>query len=398
MKRTGSRERSALQRLKAARRILPACTVLCLALGLARAQESQTAESAQRWSEAQANAWYAAQPWPVGADFLPSTAINELEMWQADTFDAPTIDRELGWAEGIGMNTMRVFLHNLMWEQDPEDFKKRIDTFLTIAARHHIRPMFVLFDSCWDPNPRLGPQHPPIPGVHNSGWVQAPGAAVLEDPTQYPKLEAYVKGVVGAFANDPRVLAWDVWNEPDNGNMGSYEKEEPPDKTERVLALMPQVFAWARSAHPTQPLTSGIWHGDWNSLDAMPAMAQVQIANSDVITFHDYGWPEHFEKSVQELEQFHRPLICTEYMARGNGSTFDTILPIAHQYRVGAINWGLVAGKSQTYLPWDSWRKPYVLEPPTIWFHDVFHPDGTPYREREVEIIRDLTSGKQAPL
>ena len=70
----------------------------------------------ERWSEAQANAWYARQPWPVGADFLPSTAINELEMWQADTFDPTTIDRELGWAEGIGMNTMRVFLHNLLWE------------------------------------------------------------------------------------------------------------------------------------------------------------------------------------------------------------------------------------------------------------------------------------------
>ena len=379
-------------------RILPAITWFCVALGFLRAQQPGSDAPPQRWTEAQANAWYTAQPWPVGADFLPSTAINELQMWQADTFDAPTIDRELGWAEGIGMNTMRVFLHNLLWEQDPEGFKKRIDTFLTIAARHHIRPMFVLFDSCWDPNPKLGPQHPPIPGVHNSGWVQAPGAVVLEDPTQYPKLENYVKGVVGAFANDPRILAWDIWNEPDNGNMGSYEKKEPPDKAERVLALMPQVFAWARSVHPTQPLTSGIWHGDWSSLDAMPPMAQVQIANSDVITFHDYGWPEHFEKSVQLLQQFHRPLICTEYMARGNGSTFDTILPIAHQYRVGAINWGLVAGKSQTYLPWDSWRRPYVLESPAIWFHDVFHPDGTPYREREVEIIRDLTSGKQPPL
>jgi hypothetical protein len=380
------------------RRILPALVLLSLALAGAHAQERQSDATPQRWSEAQANAWYAAQPWPVGADFLPSTAINELEMWQGDTFDEKTIDRELGWADGIGMNTMRVFLHNLLWEQDPEGFKRRIDIFLTIAARHHIRPMFVLFDSCWDPYPKLGPQHPPIPGVHNSGWVQAPGAVVLEDPSQYPKLEQYVKGVVGAFANDPRILAWDVWNEPDNGNMGSYAKGEPRDKEEMVLKLMPQVFSWARSVHPTQPLTSGIWRGDWTSLDTMPPMAQVQIENSDVISFHDYGWPEHFEKSVHELEQFHRPLICTEYMARGNGSTFDTILPIAQKFRVGAINWGLVAGKSQTYLPWDSWRRPYVAEQPPIWFHDVFHPDGTPYREREVEIIRDLTGGKQAPL
>ena len=354
--------------------------------------------ASQRWTEAQASAWYAAQPWPVGADFLPSTAINELEMWQGDTFDPATIDRELGWAQGIGMNTMRVFLHNLVWEQDPEGFRKRIETFLDIAARHHIRPVFVLFDSCWDPFPKLGPQHPPIPGVHNSGWVQAPGDAILTDPSQYARLEAYVKGVVGAFATDPRILAWDVWNEPDNTNDGSYGKSEPRNKAELVLNLLPQVFAWARSVHPSQPLTSGIWHGDWSSLDAMPPMARVQIENSDVISFHDYGWPEQFEKHIHQLEQFHRPLICTEYMARGAGSTFDTILPIARDHHVGAINWGLVAGKSQTYLPWDSWRRPYVTDQPPIWFHDVFHPDGTPYREREAEIIRDLTSGKQPPL
>lgn len=166
-----------------------------------------------RWTEQQANAWYAQQPWPVGANFLPSTAINQLEMWQSDTFDKVAIDRELGWAESIGMNTMRVFLHNLLWEQDPKGFTQRIDTFLSIAARHHIRPVFVLFDSCWDPHPKLGPQHPPIPGVHNSGWVEAPGAEVLSNPAEYPALEHYVKGVMGAFANDPRVLAWDLWND-----------------------------------------------------------------------------------------------------------------------------------------------------------------------------------------
>jgi hypothetical protein len=365
-------------------------TMLIAALPLLRAQD--------RWTEAQANAWYAAQPWPVGSDFLPSTAINELEMWQADTFDPATIDRELGWAEAIGMNTMRVFLHNLLWKQDKEGFKKRIDTFLTIAARHHIRPIFVLFDSCWEPFPNLGPQHPPIPGVHNSGWVQAPGAAVLADPTQYPKLKEYVVGVVGAFARDPRILAWDVWNEPSEENPSVYGKDQPLNAKDVVLRLVPQAFAWARSVHPAQPLTSGVYDGDWSSLDAMPPMARMQIEQSDVISFHNYSWPEDFEKRVLDLQQFHRPLICTEYMARGNGSTIDTILPIAYKYRVGAINWGFVSGKSQTIYPWDSWKRPYVSDQPTIWFHDLFHPDGRPYREREVEIIRDLTSGKQPPL
>jgi hypothetical protein len=365
-------------------------SLLLVMVGFA-AQGSQV-RAQERWTEERANAWYAQQPWPVGADFLPSTAINELEMWQADTYDPKTIDRELGWAEGIGMNTMRVFLHNLLWEQDAPGFQHRMDDFLTIAARHHIRPVFVLFDSCWEPFPKLGPQHPPIPGVHNSGWVQAPGALVLADSTQYPKLEQYVKGVVGAFANDRRILAWDLWNEPDNGNDSSYAKGEPKNKNEIIAQLLPQVFQWARSARPSQPLTSGVWHGDWSSLAAMPPVAQIQIEQSDVISFHDYGWPETFEGHVKTLEQFHRPLICTEYMARNIGSTFDTILPIAKREHVGAINWGLVAGKSQTWIPWDSWQRPYVSDQPMTWQHDVFHPEGTPYREREVEIIKSLTT------
>ena len=350
-----------------------------------------------RWTEQQAGDWYAKQPWIVGADFLPSTAINELEMWQADTYDPKTIDRELGWAEAIGMNTMRVFLHNLLWEQDPEGFKRRIDDFLAIAARHHIRPVLVLFDSCWDPFPRLGPQHPPIAGVHNSGWVQAPGAVILADPTQYPKLEHYVKGVLGAFGHDDRILAWDLWNEPDNGNDGSYAKGDPKNKNEIIAQLLPQVFAWARDEHPTQPLTSGLWHGNWSSVEAMAAVARIQIEQSDVISFHNYGWPEDFEHHVSMLKQFHRPQICTEYMARNIGSTFDAVLPIAKREHVGAINWGLVAGKSQTWIPWDSWQRPYVTEQPMTWQHDVFHPDGTPYRQREVQIIRALTSGQPLP-
>lgn len=363
---------------------------LTVALQASWAQDS-------RWTEDQANAWYAKQPWLVGANFIPADAINELEMWQAPTFDPQEIDRELGWAEGIGMNTMRVFLQDQLWAQDPQGFKDRIGQFLAIADRHHIRPVLVLFDSCWDPDPQLGPQRPPIPGVHNSGWVQSPGARELSNPLDYPALRAYVAGVVGAFAHDQRVLAWDVWNEPDNGNGSSWGRKEPPNKVELVLALLPQVFAWARAEQPDQPLTSGIWHGDWSSLAAMPPMAKVQIENSDVITFHNYGWPEEFEARIRELQQYHRPIICTEYMARGVGSLMDTILPIAKKENVGAINWGLVAGKTQTYLPWDSWQRPYVLLQPPVWFHDLFHPDGTPYRLREMDIVRTLTSADAEP-
>ena len=342
-----------------------------------------------RWTVQQANDWYAKQPWLVGANFVPSDAINELEMFQAATFNPKLIDKELGMAEGIGMNTMRVFLQDQLWGQDAKGFTERLNVFLAIAAKHHIRPLLVLFDSCWETNPHLGPQHPPIPGVHNSGWVQSPGKERLMGRKYEPELEAYVKGVVGAFAKDDRILGWDVWNEPEN--KGGDVVQDEKAKAARVNELLPKVFAWARSVHPMQPLTSGVWEGNWSDPAKENATVKIQFAESDVITFHNYGWPEEFEARIKELKALGRPIICTEYMARGNGSTFDGSLPIAKKYNVGAINWGLVAGKTQTYYPWDSWQRPYVLMQPTIWFHEVFKQDDTPYRQHEVDLIRQLT-------
>lgn len=344
-----------------------------------------------RWSEAHAKTWHAPQRWLVGSNYVPADAINQLEMWQADTFDPERIDRELGWAQQLGMNTMRVFLHDQLWQQDAAGFKQRIDRFLTIANKHGIKPIFVLFDSCWDPEPKLGPQHPPIPGVHNSGWVQGPGVAMV-DPTQYRRLQQYVEDIVGHFANDSRVLAWDVWNEPDNPGGGDYDAREPKDKTALVAKLLPQVFAWARSVAPSQPLTSGLWHDDdWSDPAKLNAVEQTQIEQSDVISFHSYDWPEMFAARVKQLTGYHRPLICTEYMARGAGSTIDGVLPLAKKLDVGMVNWGFVEGRSQTIYPWDSWQRPYTLQPPVLWFHDLLHPDGTPYRQREADILRALS-------
>jgi hypothetical protein len=366
--------------------------MLALVVLLFTAASVQAQPPAGRWSEEKANTWYAARPWLVGSNYAPANAINELEMWQADTFDPVTIDKELGWAEGLGMNTMRIFLHDLAWQQDAEGYRKRIDRFLEIAAKHRIKPMLVLFDSVWDPNPQLGPQRAPKPGVHNSGWLQSPGAKALSDPSQHPRLEAYVKGVTGAFAKDARVLAWDVWNEPDNTNDSSYGAQEPKNKLALVLALLPKVFAWAREAGVTQPLTSGVWRGDWSTDAALAPMDRIQVDHSDVVSFHNYDGPAELEKRILWLRRYNRPLLCTEYMARGNGSTFQGSLPVLKKYRVAAINWGFVAGKTQTHLPWDSWQQPYVNgREPKIWFHEIFKQDGSPYREEEVDLIRSMT-------
>jgi hypothetical protein len=344
-----------------------------------------------RWSEQKAKDWYAAQGWLVGSNFVPATAINELEMWQSDTFDPKRIDLELGWAESIGMNTMRVFLHDLAYEQDKEGFKKRLDQFLTISAKHKIRPMIVIFDSVWDPNPQIGRQRTPRPGVHNSGWVQSPGAKALANPAEYARLEKYVKDVVGTFARDKRINSWDVWNEPDNLNGNDYAKQDPKNKIELVNKLLPQVFAWARSVNPEQPLTSGVWKGDYSADEKLVPTEKIQLEMSDVITFHSYDSSEEFEKRIKLLQRYNRPIICTEYMARPRGSTFVGTLPVAKKYNVGAINWGFVQGKSQTNYPWDSWEHPYVEYQPWIWFHDVFRTDGTPYLREETDLIKRLT-------
>jgi hypothetical protein len=367
------------------RKILAALLLLFSAATTSLAQ-------APRWTEQRAADWYARQPWLVGSNYIPATAINELEMWQAETFDPQRIDLELGWAESIGLNSMRVFLHDLPWQQDATRFEKRIETFLSIADKHHTRILFVLFDSVWDPLPQLGKQRDARPGVHNSGWVQSPGDAALTDPAQVPRLEAYVKGVVGAFASDPRILGWDVWNEPDNTNQGSYGDQEPHNKVDLVFALLPKVFAWAREAGASQPLTSGLWKGDWSSLQKLSAIEKIQVEESDVLSFHNYGKPADFRKHVRWLQKYHRPILCTEYMARPNHSTFQGILPLAKEYHVAAINWGLVAGKTQTYLPWDSWKKPYVDRQPKQWFHEIFRTDGRPYSQQEVDFIRKITA------
>ena len=361
--------------------------------GVAPSSSSSTA-GAGKWSTDRATRWYSSQPWLVGSNFVPSTAMNELEMWQKDTFDIATIDRELGWAESLGMNTMRVFLHNLVWQEDSKAFLERLEQFLSVAEKHKIRITFVLLDSVWDPYPKLGKQRAPRPHVHNSGWVQAPGADILKDSTRWDReLKPYVKGVLDHFGHDPRVLMWDLMNEPDNDNP-PYKAQELSNKAALALQLLRQEWEWAREVNPSQPLTSGVWKGDWSSDSALSETARYQLDNSDVITFHSYDPPEMVTRKLVSLRRYGRPIICTEYMARPLGSTFQTVLPLLKKEKVGAYNWGFVSGKSQTIYPWDSWEKQYTA-PPAIWFHDIFNSDGTAYDPAEVKVIQQLTGKRE---
>jgi hypothetical protein len=366
--------------------------LLCASVLLAVA-----AQARERWTESQANAWYAKQPWPVGCNFSPSTAINQLEMWQADTFDLATIKRELGWAQSLGFNSVRVFLHDIPWRQDRKGFLKRMEQFLKAADQHGIRVMFVPLDACWDPRPRPGQQREPRPHVHNSGWVQCPGAAILGDPARHDELRDYVTGVIRHFRKDRRVLAWDIFNEPDNDNRNSYGANganiEIRNKADMAYALLTKAFVWAREADPRQPITAGVWVGPWPDAAKLAPIDQLMIGQSDVISFHNYGPLDQVKERVTQLRRFNRPLLCTEYMARPAGSTFDPILAYFKAEKVGAYNWGFVAGKTQTIYPWDTWQKSYSAEPP-VWFHDIFRANGQPFDPREVAYIKSVTGAK----
>ena len=326
------------------------------------------------WQAKKANKWYKKQGWIVGCNFLPSTAINQLEMWQAETFDTATINRELSWAENIGFNTVRVYLHDLAWREDAKGFKDRMNTFLVIASSHKIKVLFTIFDDCWNPNPQVGKQPVPKPGIHNSGWVRSPHIEIHNDSTQWAALEEYVKDILTTFKNDKRILMWDLYNEP--GNSG-YNLTSFP--------LLKKIFQWAWTIRPSQPLTCAIWYDN-------KMLNDFQLANSDVITFHNYNDVASLENEINELKKFHRPVICSEYMARTRNSKFETHLPVFKKYNIGAINWGFVSGKSNTIYQWDT-PMPDGSEP-KIWFHDIFRKNGTAYDDKEVTIIKQLTGKK----
>ena len=323
-----------------------------------------------RWTRERAWRWYRSQPWPCGFNYVPANAISYTEMWMPYNFEPERIDRELQLAEGIGLNCLRVVLPFVVWEHDPDAFKKRLDTFLGICDRHGIKVMFALFDDCvFGPisDPEYGRQPEVVEGWYANGWTPSPGHSIVRDSKQWFRLEKYVRDIVGSFKDDPRVWVWDLYNEPTNGRLGDVS-----------IPLVEKVFAWAREVDPDQPLTIGQWNGNG-------ALNRVIYRNSDVITFHDYGSAEHLAKHIADLKRHDRPLINTEWLNRGRGSLVATCLPVFRRENVGCLHWGLVNGKTQTDLNWG--HRPGQPEP-KVWQHDLYKSDYRPYDEKELELFR----------
>ena len=348
-----------------------------------------------KWNKDKAKKWYEGKDWLIGCNYLPSNAINQLEMFQSESFDREINIKELTWAKSLGFNSIRVYLHDLLWNHKSV-FKNTLNEFLDICDILEIKPMIVLFDDCHRPYPKLGKQPKPVRGVHNSGWKQSPGMKIVHDINEnpehpeIPRLQNYVQEILSEFGKDERILMWDLYNEP--GQFGISDK---------ALPLLKLVWKWAHEVRPSQPLTA--------CLDGAVGddIIDLNARNSDIITFHTYEG-EKLEETINRLRHHDRPLICTEYMAREFGSTFEFSLPIFKKHRIGCYNWGLVAGKSQTHFGWstildlkkkkdegDFLEEDEQVPEPEIWFHDIFRTDGSPFSEKEVSFIREMTNHKK---
>ena len=326
----------------------------------------------QTWTTQQANDWLAKTGWLVGFNYLPATAVNSTEMWQAETFDTETMQRELALAARHGYNTCRVFLPFIVWHTQNDAFMRNLDEFLCIADANHISVMPILFDDCAfaGKEPYAGAQDAPVMGVHNSGWTPSPGSAIADNPHMEAQLAAYVLQIVGTYANDPRVVVWDIYNEV-GGN----------DRKEAGLPLLRKAFHWAREVKPSQPLTACVWaYADYDTIAA---------ELSDVVSFHEYSALAETEKRLAALRQYNRPLLCTEWLHRPNGNTFESHLPFFRRENIGAYHWGLVQGRTQTHLNWDTMGG--TPNPnPDLWQHDVFRANHAPYHAEELAILQTM--------
>lgn len=347
--------------------------LLCTTFSFIGCCRQQSSENVYKpWTKERAWEWYKTHPYRAGCNFQPSSAINQIEMWQTESWDPETIDRELGWAEELGFNVMRVYLSSVVWKHEPEAFKHHIDEYLTISERHGIKTLFVFFDDCWNPESAIGKQPDPRPGVHNSGWVRDPAVSLRTDTaTLFPVLESYVKDIMTTFKDDDRIWMWDLYNEPGNNGHNSSS-----------LPLLRNVFKWARECEVSQPVTAGIWNQGFSELNIY------LIANSDILTYHNYGDRRDHTTWIVFLCMHDRPMVCTEYMARRNDSRFQNILPLLKEKNIAAINWGFVSGKTNTIFAWGE-PMPDVQEPP-LWFHDIFRQDHTPFDSAEVAVIKRI--------
>ena len=351
----------------------------------------------ERWSKEKAWEFWNSNPWMVGCNYVPALTPG-LSIWQSDTIEEilPSVEKELELMKEIGFNTVRMWLDFNLWHHERDEYLDRVDRVLGILSSYGIRLMPVIFNDCvsfgkpkditihkpvgkqkWDKGYHGGHKDSPhvVPTEQPYGWIR------WDEEDQRPICEQYIRDLVKRFKDDERIIMWDLWNEPGNSKRGDMS-----------IPYLKRVFEIAREENASQPLTVGVWcyppnYGVDESVELTP-IQRLALDLSDIITFHNYSSIDEVKACVKALEKEGRPMANTEWLHRILGNTILEQLPLYYEKKIGSVHWGLVAGHGQFYLPWE-WLKAARPELDyTLWQHDIFNEDFTPYDEKEIELFK----------
>ena len=352
----------------------------------------------ERWSEQRVWDWYNSRPWMRGCNYMSADCANRIDQWQSLGFEErmQTTEEELALMEKTGFNSIRIILEFVVWRDEHDSFLERFDRYLERCAAHGISCMVTLANDCMPPKnefwkePQIGEQHYDW-GYHGGrkhsqhGKFASIGPHFLDDPEMAPLYYEMVREIVNIYKNDPRVAIWDVYNEPGNSN-----------RAEVTLPHLKKLFEIVRDIDPSQPLTCGVW--STRLVNGQLEMSDVQrygLEHSDVISYHSYSPITDHVKLIAQLKKLGRPLMCTEWLGRCLHNTVFEVFPLFYVEKIGCYNWGFVAGKYQTYEPWEGTWTRYAEDPGldvdfTKWFHDLYRPNHRPYDPKEIELIQEL--------
>lgn len=289
-----------------------------------------------------------------GANYVPSYARNDVQIWM--DYDAAVVDRELGYAERLKLNTVRVFLQVAVYEQDPQRFLDNFESFLSLCENHHIRMMPVIFDSCFGDFPDLGK-------YRDKDWMACPGQNRL-GPEHWPAMRKFVRDVVGEHKDDRRIVMWDVMNEPTCTSF--YQKEE--DK-QRIHTFVWQALDWVKAQKPSQPRTVGMMFSS-----ELP-LVQDKV---DVLAFHNYR--RDLREDIQGVRAIARklgkPAIINEVVRNDQPAPYA--MPILYEEKIGWCFWELMLGSTQ----FSRGDNP---------IQGVIYPDGTCRDANEIAAIMNIS-------
>ena len=350
-----------------------------------------------RWSEEKAWKWYNSRPWLRGCNYMSADCANRIDQWQSLGFEErlQTTDEELALAASTGFNTIRIILEFIVWDQEHDSFMERFDRYLETAAKHGISCMVVFGNDCMPPKNefwkplQLGEQHYDW-GYHGGrkysqhSRFSAVGYHLLDEPELALRHYEWVREIMTAYRDDERICMWDMYNEPGAAN-----------RRDVTMPHLKKFFEIAREVDPIQPLTCGLWHMPDENCRPYNELEQFALDNSDIVSFHCYSPYTTMVQMIKRIRTYGRPMVNTEWLARCMHNTIFEIFPLFYLERIGCYNWGFVAGKYQTYEPWNGSWQAYEADPKidfdfTKWFHDLYRPSLRPYDPHEIELIRQF--------